>query len=41
MKRYTVINNKTNNKTNYSELVWNAAWWLVFIFGIITGAILF
>lgn len=41
MKRYTLINNKTGHKNNYSFFIWNLAWILVFIFGMITGTILF
>lgn len=37
MKRYTVINNKTGYKSNYSYFMWNLAWSLVFIFGVLTG----
>jgi hypothetical protein len=37
MKRYTVTDNKTGNKYNYSYLVWNFAWAIVFAIGIITG----
>lgn len=41
MKRYTVIDNKTGYKNDYSWLAWNVAWALVFIFGMMTGAVLF
>ena len=41
MKKYTVINNKTGYENDYSSLTWNIAWGLVFIFGMITGAMLF
>ena len=40
MKRYTVINNKTGRKNDYSWVTWNIAWGLVFVFGILTGATL-
>jgi len=39
--KYTLINNKTGDKYNYSFVMWNIAWVLVFILGIMTGAILF
>ena len=38
MKRYTVTNNRTGYKNDYSWLAWNVAWWLVFIFGMITNS---
>lgn len=41
MKKYTIINNETGEKHNYSWLSWNLAWALVFIFGVITGACIF
>lgn len=41
MKQYTVINNKTGYTKSYSWWQWNGAWWLVFIFGVITGASFF
>ena len=41
MKRYTVIDNKTGYKNDFSWLEWNIAWGLIFILGMMTGAILF
>tara|TARA_R110000796_G_scaffold105733_4_gene216037 strand:+ start:97 stop:273 length:177 start_codon:yes stop_codon:yes gene_type:complete len=41
MKRYTVINNKTGYKNDYSWIAWNIAWGLVFAFGMLTGSMLF
>lgn len=41
MKQYKVINKKTGYENSYSWLAWNIAWVLVFIFGMITGSILF
>ena len=37
MKKYTVINNETKNKFQYSKLQWNLAWGIVFLFGVISG----
>lgn len=41
MKRYTVIDNKTGYKNDYSWLTWEISWFLVFIFGVVVGSILF
>ena len=41
MKRYTVIDNKTGYKNDFSWLEWNIVWGLMFILGMMTGAILF
>ena len=37
MERYTVIDNKTGKRTHYSNLVWNIAWWAVYILGAVTA----
>lgn len=39
-KEYTVINNRTKVKNNYTSLQWNLAWWIVWVLGIIVGVIL-
>lgn len=36
-KRYTVTDNKTGYTNNYSWFMWNLAWWLVFLIGLLTG----
>jgi len=41
MKLYTLMNNKTGQKNEYSWLAWNIAWLISFLFGVITGACLF
>jgi hypothetical protein len=37
MKKYTVIDNETKDKFQYSRLQWNLAWVLVFSLGILLG----
>lgn len=41
IKKYTVINNKTGYKNDYSTITWNVAWLFVFICGVILGATFF
>lgn len=40
MKRYKLIDNKTGNVTEYSSFMWELAWKLVFISGILTGVLI-
>lgn len=43
-KHYSVINNKTGIRNEYSylawNLAWNIAWFLVFIIGVLTGILI-
>ena len=39
-KHYSVINNKTGIRNEYSYLAWNIAWFLVFIIGFLTGILI-
>lgn len=41
MNKYTLIDNESGNKREYSSFEWNLAWTLVFISGILIGAFLF
>jgi hypothetical protein len=40
MKRYTVIDNKTDRISHYTNLEWNLAWWGVWLMGIGLGIML-
>lgn len=35
-----VIDTEKNIKNSYHKWQWNLAWWVVYIFGILTGVIL-
>lgn len=37
MKRYTLIDNKTGCKSEYSTIEWVSVWWLMWVFGVLTG----
>ena len=37
MKKYTLIDNEKNKKSEYGLLEWNIAWLIVFAMGVITG----
>ena len=37
IKRYTLIDNLTGNRTHYSRFGWNISWILVFVLGVILG----
>jgi hypothetical protein len=39
-KYYSVINNKTGRRDEYSYLAWNIAWFLAFFIGILTGILI-
>lgn len=41
MKRYKLIDYKKNKEYDYSGFEWEGAWALVFLFGVILGALLF
>jgi len=38
--RYTLIDNKTGKRTHYSKTEWIVAWYIMFLFGAITGALI-
>ena len=37
MKKYTLTDNKIGKKYHYSYLVWNFAWGIVFVMGVVLG----
>lgn len=41
MKRYTLTDHKTGEQTDYSNLEWNVALWLLYFIGILIGALIF
>ena len=41
MKKFTLINNETGVRNEYSKMAWEISWVLVFVSGVVTGASLF
>jgi hypothetical protein len=37
LKRYTLTDNITREKYHYGYLVWNFAWGIVFVMGVVLG----
>lgn len=37
MKRFTLIDNKKQVTTEYTKFVWDLAWFMVYLCGIVTG----